>query len=167
MKRFITTLLLFAGLAATSLHAAETPADTKITVDHKDRFLTFIYDKAVAYTEKGEAAFEKAIDLAATEAPLLMEEFLRWRFWYHALHGSLLIAGTLVWVGFAMWLYRRASATHWSDGDWSTSFGVVVVCGIMFGPLPYMRMGHHIFDALQVAIAPRVYLLEQVIQLVK
>lgn len=54
------------------------PAQTenKVSSDTKDQFLKFILEKAEKYSDKGEKALDKAVDLATQEAPILAKEFI-------------------------------------------------------------------------------------------
>ena len=171
-------LLLLAALLGVPALAAEPKVETAPVVDDKaakladtrDAFLAFARDKAKTYTDKAEVAAGKAIDLIAKESPLAVAEFLRWRAWMHGLKGLFplaLLAGGLLLMNF-----------HWGRYEFGGYYGNQLkkgtelnVAGFVIGAVGSLVAGisftiagfSHLLNLTQLLVAPRIYLIEQVL----
>lgn len=179
LSRFLS-LALFAAALALPARAADTPppAQPAAKIDYKDAFLAFALDKAKTYSGALETTVSKAVDTATTEAPKVAEEYVRWRIWYHALHCAvplILILGAAVIV----LCLRRFPFDDCFETLGGTIRSFVGVGGLLFclfaffsllvddPPGARSRERAHLYSLVQVVSAPRIYVIEQVIDLAK
>lgn len=153
------------------------PAKTAVVASaaYKDPFLNMLFEKTKQYTGKAEDVIGKAVDAVSTEAPKLAEEYLRWRFWYHAISYAAIIA--LVCAGlFLVWLmtyFGRKSAvgrTGYHAGEWEDQWQFLTGLAVVLEIIPVIALfagSSHLFSALQIQLAPKIYLLEQAAHLFK
>jgi hypothetical protein len=162
-------------------------------VDYKDAFLGLVLQKAEKYSatmenglgkavDMAQTAVSKAVDLAAEEAPILMREFLMWRFIQNLLHFIvpfvLFLISIIVFLkNFPKWIdsfrddkagkrsneWREVDAQQVKNGLAGLVSGVCSLVTIMF----VFSSFSYLLVALQIHIAPRVYIIEQAIQLFK
>ena len=188
LRGIIGALLFTTLLSSVSLFGAEAAAETKIpTRDYKEAFLELALEKTKKYSDAAEGAVTKAVDVAQKEAPELAEQFLLWRFWHS---GSVLGINTLVILIFlviaqvAIRSWRRARdafVARSSDKTWArqgytlddhvggpvsvvsyvcASITSIVLLANMFG-------NGHLLTMIQIKIAPKIYLAEQLLALVR
>ena len=183
MRSIIYALLVLA-LSVPS-HAAETPLPPAATTpavtapaaapqkssppslsQTRDAFLAFALDKAKGYTDKAEIAVSKAVDVVSQEAPLAAAEFLRWRAWMHAIKGlTPLLLGIIGIVVFCwQWGKWKAHGDYLTSGTMgnvvaTTAGGIVsLISGVVF----LAAGAGHVLSFVQISVAPRVYMIEQV-----
>lgn len=177
MNRFLS--LLLALVMAAPLCAADTPPAAPVapavakTESYRDAFLSFALEKAKTYSGALEGAASKAIDVAKAEAPELAREWLRWKAWEHALYEviPLMLLGAFValflynWSRFQMGGYRNGElvkgAFYHVVLSWFGVLGSAATAIALLVNLP------HLFTLIQIWTAPRVYMIEQVIDLAK
>lgn len=155
MKRTYLIGLSILSLAFSVLHAEE----AKPQRDYKEEALSLIIDKARQYSEAGEMAVGKAIDLAQQEAPEVIKEYLTWKFieaaWIPAC--MLFVAACLAGVFFYCFKQEYKYDGHHISMVFSVTFGIMAL--IVFAC--------NIMKPVQIAVAPRVYLMDQVISVLK
>lgn len=157
----LVLVLIFAG----SLLADEPKTEPTKTTTTKDAFLSFALEKAQQYTAKGEEVMGKTVDMAMKEAPELAKEYLTWKFWYHSIHfGFGLIAlGIIAIYLYGLYIGYR---NNW-DGD---NYTMWMMFGSIVAFMALFVFGFSIGDlmaAIQIKIAPRIYILESIRDLVK
>lgn len=153
---------------------------TVAKVDYKDAFLGFVLEKAQKYSGTVEDTIGKAVDVAKTEAPVLAHEYLVWQAWYHATYIVLpLVLFTVFFWTFLKqwpkWTVKITSGGYYKDDDWSLSKGSIgnvaatIIGGIisLISFIAFFANLDHLLSFIQILVAPRVYILEQVIHLVK
>jgi hypothetical protein len=117
-----------------------------------------------------EQAANKISDFAVENIPPFIEEYLTWKFWEAALYtGCRLIP---VISALILYIFHIKKLWNWSDKQSDYTDGVsrlvpivltVILAAVTIGTFPIQ----HIMDMIQIAIAPKVYILEQASQLVK
>lgn len=142
----------------------------QISQSYKDAFLRFVLEKAQKYSEKGEQAIGKAVDLATEEAPLLAKEYLHWKFWENLLY-FLVPAFLFVVIGsLDIYFIRKGFKLGWGDSYEPSRWWVAVVfCSIGSGIsllITFINLDC-LFTSIQISIAPRVFIIEQLMQLIK
>lgn len=171
IRSLLTAALLGVSALAAETKVEATPAAKPPTVEAtRDAFLSFVLDKAKTYTDKAEVAAGKAIDLITKESPLVVAEFLTWRAWMHGLKGLfplVVLAGGLILMNF-----------HWGRYEFDGCYGqelikgtqlnvagfIVGSIGGLVSALIFMTDGiSHLLDLVQLFVAPRIYLVEQVL----
>lgn len=150
--------LLFPSFA----FAAE--AEVKPVVSPQDALLTFVLDKAKSYSGTIESAISKAVDVAKEEAPALVKEYLTWKAWEAGIYGFAPIPFLIFFVLIAGYGWN-----HVNDGEsaWifvSTLFGSI---GVVVSFAITAVNVHYIMDFIQIQVAPRIYIVEQAIHLIK
>ncbi len=173
-------LLLALTLLTASFAAEPQQAVPPVKVDYKDAFLQLALEKAKTYTGAVETAISKAVDVVATESPKLLEEWLKWRFWYHLLHCVIPLSFIALFGGIAWWGNGNWSVDDALDGDHHSIRKVgaggccALACIFTFFSLfvddpPSTRNAErgHVYSLIQVVVAPRVYAVESAIQLMK
>lgn len=121
-----------------------------------------LQEKALQYLETMEGAVTASKDFVAREAPLVVQEYLQWCFW----EACLWVVIDAVAVTLIMTVWTRACRRFADDGG--DEFGIL---GIGVG---WLAAGGFVLSAifnamaaLQITIAPRVFLLERLAELVK
>jgi hypothetical protein len=170
------------GLLAISLPAEETDAklltnteEVKRFVDtaeakptRTDEFMDFMLGKAKTYTEKGEAALSKTVDFALKEAEPTVKEFLVWRFWQHTIYFLIPMSIAVIALITSIWNGKKSATinqAYRTDAREVVCFisAVVALVAILFTG----ACVHHLMSALQIHLAPRVYLIEELGKLIK
>ena len=129
-------------------------AETIKKVSTSDQFLSFVLSKAEKYSEKAEEGIGKAVDAIATETPKVIEEFLIWRAWKHGMIGFGCLGLFFLINGVGLYLCYRNDCWEMSMFLTLTLFLLIPIC-------------EHILNFIQVIVAPRVYIIEQAINLIK
>lgn len=182
--RLITFIL---ALCAGSLHAelaaspapeaqpaAKTEAPSKTSeqlAQTGNDFLRFALTKAEKYSGKIEDAVGSGVDLAMKEAPETARQFLTWHFYMHLIKGlTPLVLGVASLVFFTLGI-------KWADWNglgfwcWSAIIGAIFsfICLLAFlcSPPNVISGLDHLMACVQIHVAPRIYLIEQVSQLFK
>jgi hypothetical protein len=178
MKRVILALTAFAfALVSAALaddSAAQSPANqpqadqsAKVSVQAstKDAFLQFALEKAKQYTGVVEDAVSKAIDVASQEAKPMMEEYLRWKAWYHGIIGIGVVGGLVV---FALVCGVSWIIVSQTNSEVMFGVGVVSTIGTFILVLLTASVGaSNLMSFIQLQVAPRIYLIEQLRELLK
>lgn len=144
----------------------------KSKIDYKDALMSFVMKKAEKYSEAGEVAVEKGVDLAMKEAPILVEEYIKWRAFYHAMRFLIPLSIALGWLYFMAKGIKNANTKGWENerkNDLSGYGAVGVIAILIQAILSIVVLAHlgQLFSFTQIMVAPRVYILEQAIQLLK
>ena len=144
----------------------------KSKIDYKDALMSFVMKKAEKYSEAGEVTVEKGVDLAMKEAPILVEEYIKWRAFYHAMRFLIPLSIALGWIYFMMKFIKLANTKGWENEYRNEPSGYGCLGGVSIFiqlVLFIVTLCHtdHLFLFVQTMIAPRVYILEQAIQLLK
>lgn len=153
----------------TSAGPIETPKEEKWKkLSHSDRALTFIMDKVEKYSEKAETAIGKAVDVAMQEARPLMEEFLLWRAVQNGFKFALPFSFFLFFI-ILLFSTAQKGISNFDDRELNKyGFGFVVGCaGSIISLLITLFHTSNLLTFIQIQVAPRVYLLEEVMRLMK
>jgi hypothetical protein len=152
------------------------PAAPSAVTARPDDLANFVLEKAKLYSEKGEAAVALAVDVLTAEAPLVVEEFLAWRFLHAIFYAIWPVMLFLIVAPFAYGCIRRGHAISKTRGDdyrndrevpWF--IGGMVLSGIAFVCLLAVGIDgvSSLMEAVQIHVAPRVYLIEHAAALLK
>lgn len=168
----ISATVVFATESAPTDSAAKPVAPTEVTAtesssklsDASADFLRFALAKAEKYSGKVEDAIGKGVDLAVQEAPETARQWITWRAWYHGLRFSipfllLFVCG----ISFAVSLKR----SDFDNGNvWSF---ITVFSGVIggFSLLAAIFNFDNLFSLIQIWVAPRIYMIEELIKLTK
>lgn len=108
----------------------------------------------------GKATIVSAVDFAQTQAPLVVQEFLTWRFSQAVIHliFSLIVLFVLGWMCKCCIKFAKKDP---SDSDYLVvgTFGVIVV-GLIFMAVTFGSAAPAIETIVKVKVAPRIYLIE-------
>lgn len=170
----LTVALL--AISVTGLRAGDSPEKSEAKpVPVKDEALRFILDKTKQYTEVGENALAKAVDVASVEAPKLIEEYLTWKFWelglYTAVGAVLTAFGTALPI-FAFWSFSKKKSWIRDGSSYDADPTFLGLLVSVLGTLASLVAGgslffSHVSDFLQVWLAPRVFLMERVAEMIR
>jgi hypothetical protein len=195
MNRLLSTLL-FAGLlasgfateptdkpvvspeapveVATQTVAPDSVAAAKAKIAHTGAdALSWMADRAKAYTGKLEEGLSVAVDKAMVEIPKTLQEYLAWKAAYHAIFG---LSGPIIAIIFMIIMgvaYRQAD---WSDGDMAAVITIasgvmIVIClwAFIIGGASRESMSglEHTTKLVQIKVAPRIYLIEELGKLIR
>lgn len=129
--------------------------------------LRFMLDKAKAYTGKTEDAVGWVVDKIQTEAPETIRQFLLWRQWMHGIYyflpftlGVIAVAAFFFCLKRSKWGYAGPDNAY---AAWATFAGCVAVIWIIIT----LTSTHELLSLIQIKVAPRIYLIEQLTQLLK
>lgn len=156
MKRLI--LILIALALPVAITAEDKPKSTK------EEAMSFILDKAKEYTEKGEAAISKAVDLAMKETPKIVREFLAWRFWKHLIYGFVpiaVLASCLIVGVILIWIAEKFDLEELAFIPISILSVIALISLLVF----FADGIANLMSALQIHMAPRIYLIEEAAKL--
>lgn len=158
----------YAADAAPNPETTAKPAET-VKRDYKDAFLAFALEKAEKYSGTAEQVVSKAVDTATKEAPLLAREFIIWRAWMHAIKGVFPIVLFTVFLTLFCKQWGKWQDDGYGNLKKGTTGNVIatVVGGIGSGVTGVASVicADHILSFVQVLVAPRVYMVEQVLNL--
>lgn len=120
--------------------------------------------KLVEYLETMEGAVTASKDFVAREAPLVVQEYLTWCFWEACLWMTL--NSIIVALFLTVWsrpCLRLAKSDTPEDvfGGLGLALGGAAAIGLSYSAV------YNALTALQITIAPRVFLLERIAELVK
>ena len=106
----------------------------------------------------------KGVEFAAEQAPLVVQEFLVWHFWYYTI-GFFLWSSYFVLFGLYFWCNHRYWKKHDPDNRWPESrecstWGPLIV-GSLSGIFVFIAMILCAINVLKITIAPRLYLIEE------
>lgn len=117
----------------------------------------------------GDAA-QKIGDFAANEVPPFIKEFLNWKFWECGVKIGITTIILIISLAFIKWLYSilKTDMKDNNDADVQVLFfyittGFVIVNTIIF----FTSTVSNVLDMIQIAIAPKVYLIEYASQFIK
>lgn len=117
-------------------------------------------DVIVALTESAKSVGS----VAQRELPLVVQEYLRWGFIYNLVYGlALVLIGALV-------IFAAVKLGRWMVGDEEAVEHpelIFAVFGAGGGVVAIVTASDYLLTALQVYVAPRVYLLERIKELVR
>ena len=99
-------------------------------------------------------AVEKGVDFAVEQIPLVIQEKLTFSFYEHLLYLCIWTMPVLFIVGFLLLSRRKLYKNNNSDWPKLAACGFIVFC---CGLLP---IGYNIVALLEISLAPRLYLLE-------
>ncbi len=119
-----------------------------------------IKQKMVEYLQTFEAGVKKAGEFSAEQAPLVVQEFLRWEFWSHFV-GAIACAVALVVIPVVIWKIFSKTKPYDDLRFVGTLFGGVAGIVLLVGLLV------NSYCAGKVAVAPRIVVLQEVARLVK
>lgn len=121
------------------------------------------------YLETIEEAASQAGGFVMEQAPLVVQEYLAWRFWSDIF--ACVISVVIATAVFFLAGYLRDKATKWKADSWedkNNRKGSIAACFIAQSlaiGLTFIPVGIATFDAVKVSVAPRVVLIEKVADL--
>ena len=166
MKKLFTILFL---LLTVVVQAEE-------KVNYQEAFLKLALQKAEKYSEKGEILAEKTVDLIMKESGPMVEEYIKWKIFDHITDAIPSIVSLIIGMSMVGALY---CSSKWQVGIENGRFDSVLaifamIFCLLFGILGTFASTHDgtsavkdIKLAVQASITPRIYIMEQVITVLK
>ena len=105
--------------------------------------------------QKTLTGVEKAGDFAVEQAPLVVQEYLAWGFWSSAFWATALLIPVVIYA----FQLRRFCRWAWDNSD-SDAEVLPVICTIAAVVVAGIGLSF-VSDMIQIAVAPRVYIIEQ------
>ncbi len=128
--------------------------------------LRFMLDRAKSYTGKIEDGVAKAVDVAQQEAPETIRQFLVWRAWKHGLSYAIQLLLTLA-LGIVSYLgYKKSDWNSYS----MTAGCVMTIVTLVFSVFCFaatLIATNQLLSLIQIWVAPRIYLIEEVTKLIR
>lgn len=113
--------------------------------------------------EESKKVLGEGFDFAKEQTPLIIKEFLAWRFWEHTILAVLLFGVLVVCLVLARKLVK---AWHgFSDLAIAPTFAAVGLVIVI--PIAAIGATQHALQAIKVGISPRVYLVEFAAETIK
>jgi len=169
MKSLIKIILIGSIFGLNFVSAQEKPIETP-KVSRSDQFLSFVLSKAEKYSEKGEVALGKAVDTIVEETPQVAEEFVKYRIFLHLWRTFALLPLIFISYYAGKKFYKLGKESDFmSGGEVTGIFGTVfsAIAGLIsLGFVAYGLIGEFPY-AIQAMVAPKVYIIEQAINLLK
>lgn len=160
--RYIITLVAFALLGVIA-SAEEAKSTEPVKQAVSDEFMRFALDKAKQYTGTAEQVVGKTVDLVQKEAPETVEQFLKWRFFQHMAYFLIPVSATILCTAAFLFCW-------WAKIKWDDNWGIGIPIFGAFGFFAIMFSLCEIGDllkAIQIYVAPRIYLIEELGKLLK
>lgn len=154
LKSFIILLVI----AASTFAADATPKNKEEGIKE------FVLEKAKAYTEKAEMGVNGFVSFVEKEAPVVASEFLQFRFLKHAFAAGSATALMALLTAFIAYMELNKKVKEALEGG---NYMIAFVCFIGVILIFSLTAHENIVSAVQIKIAPRVYLLENLAKLVK
>lgn len=174
----LSLFVIIAGLFPSALVAAGgNAAETVVeAAPPPDDLANFVLEKAKLYSEKGEAAMSVAVDVMVREAPAVVTEFLVWGWWKNIwvlpavlLPIPLLIRFGIGRISVSRAIEKEAGERYHNDGE-VPQYILGAVSFVTSAILTIAVCAEGIPAALtcvQIAVAPRIYLLEHAAALLR
>jgi hypothetical protein len=160
-------LTFIVAFLSCTLFASETKP-VEASKDASPNYEQFFFQKLEKYTEKGEQTLDKAVDTLEKEVPLVVNEYLTWKFWESATNLIILGLSVIVYLGICFFLFKNKNFEFFGDdplGFGGTMF--LMICGaLLLVVIPIVGI-KNAKDCLQLSIAPKVYLIERASELIK
>jgi hypothetical protein len=153
MKKLISIAILVLSFGISPLFS-QTVEKESVRATTSEQFLSFVLQKAEKYSESVETGVSKAVDVIVEESPKVVEEFLVWRAWKAGFIGFGCL-GIVIFGGGGLLFF------FWRTDFWEASPILI------FFIFPAVFACVYILEFIQIMVAPRVYIIEQAIQLVK
>lgn len=171
----LAAVLLAIAAPASAAESSRSPESvaTSAQTDPKDAFLSLLLEKTQKYAAAGERAVEKAVDAVATEAPLALAEFLRWRAWMHGIKGTLPLVFLAVGLVLFVWQWGKWSTYRNSEclEKGTTGNVVATIAGAatsLISLIAFLAAGlPDLLSCVQILVAPRIYVIEQALGALK
>lgn len=119
-----------------------------------------IKQKMVEYLQTFEAGVKKAGEFSAEQAPLVVQEFLAWEFWSHAV-GAVVCGVAIIVIALVIRKIWNITESFDELRFGGSLFGGMACVGLMVG------LCCNSYYAGKVAVAPRIVVLEKIATLVK
>lgn len=116
--------------------------------------LNKIAEKALEYIKSAE-------EFAIEQAPLVIQEFYHWCFWSHLFLLLIGATGLLVFYKSFKWGYD-----NYVDSDADFPMGVEIISGVFWLASLTMFI-HNLYGLIKVWVAPRVYLITYISEMIK
>lgn len=154
LKAFVMSLAI-----AASAFAADAAPKNK-----EENLKEFVLEKAKAYTEKAEMGVNGFVSFVEKEAPVVASEFLQFRFFKHSFAAGSATALMAVLTTLLAYMLLNEKVKEALDGG---NYFVAFICFVGVVLIFSLTAYENIVSAVQIKIAPRVYLLENLAKLVK
>lgn len=169
IRSLLVSAALFAACAFCPVHGAEVEKQPepqkKEKVNYGDAFLGLALEKTKLYSGKVEDAIGKAVDVTQKEAPELMREFIVWRTWKHALAAMWPISFLLIGIVSAILGFNTKKGWGY---DCPSQWAIMTAAGFIMLFFCLISGGYREIEKLvQVTVAPRIYIAEEVMSLIK
>jgi len=165
----VALLGFFASSAFSApVYVANAENAEKPPVSTKDQFLQFLADKAMTYTDKVEDAIGASIDFAKKEAEPTMREFLVWRAWKHGMIFAMPFSVFLFGISLVVFCWKGANLNP-DKYNFNVRGGLVwlgFALAFIFGLIACINLDD-LFSFIQIQVAPRIYLIEEVSKLIR
>lgn len=169
-KWLVMFLLVIVSAFAAESAPVEVKAPVPVKVNYKDAFLKFALDKAEKYSDKAEQTVVKTVDIAMKEAPELAREFLVWRAWKN---GLTFLTYLIMPFILGIICFKLVKTAQNAPSESGVEF-VSVLCAAIFGIWTILMILVLLIDGLsalmdliQILVAPRIYIIEQLTNMLK
>lgn len=100
----------------------------------------------------------KAVDFAQEQAPLVVQEFLAWKFAQAAIWTIIATIGLLI-IGY---IIKKCFSKSWLDDSDGLSVEGAVIATVIFLSLLFVKFVPNVEQMVKVKVAPRVFIIEWV-----
>lgn len=108
-------------------------------------------------------AIRSSVTFAQEQAPLVVKEFLMWHMARAILYGLSFVVGALVCYLTARWIRKHVIA----DEEFSEGWIPLVLLRLTAGALIVFGAGGQLMTVTQIAVAPKVYIIEYVVDTIQ
>ena len=118
--------------------------------------------RLLVYLDKFEGSVDKAVDFTAEQMPLYLTELCQ-----YTVVQSLIVVAAVAFFAMASWLFMIFVIWKQEDCD---RVGTLVICHIFWLTvmiIPGLMVADHASDGLKAYLAPRVFIVDKLTELVK
>lgn len=161
-------LTIIIAFLACSLFASETKP-VEESKNASPNYEQFFFEKLEKYTEKGEQTLDIAVDTLEKEVPLVVNEYLNWKFWESAANIIMILLGLAVYFFVVWFLIKKTNFKMFEVRSSLDFFGTVgnIIIGTLLLVLTPIVVYKNTKTCLQISIAPKVYLIERASEILK
>jgi hypothetical protein len=159
--KYILALIVMLAFSARAETNTNTTPDLSVEIAS---ILSGVHQAGSEIYTASKEAIVKSIDFVSEQTPLVVKEFLRWKLLYHFIWITIFVIVSAAIVGGGRKLYNYGQTLNYYKEDCVGISYFIRYCGYL---LAIISISHNAFPIAKILYAPRVYLLEYVLNVVK
>lgn len=120
-----------------------------------------VRSRLLRYADQLESAASKGAGFVAEHSPETVRQFLAWHFWSSVIGAAMCAVVAITMLAVSRWALRKS----FKDGE-ERLFPLGLLSGLL-SPVPLAGLVGYIATVMKVALAPNVFILEKLAEVVK